>query len=124
MKCNKCWSELEPKARSVASACGHLFCESLTLLDQYCYAFSAECHTSSLADDGKAEQNLLNSRDTLSLCSAMSAEIEISAGLSCAEEIIGAVRGGSCPLCEAIISKRSGIWTNYFGESFILSSPS
>lgn len=27
MKCNGCWTDIEPKTQAVASACGHLFCK-------------------------------------------------------------------------------------------------
>lgn len=30
MRCNGCWCELEPKAKCIATACGHLYCESIS----------------------------------------------------------------------------------------------
>ena len=49
MKCNKCWNELEPKTKSVASSCGHLFCEPPVPYGVHLRLYSAEVAKSHFA---------------------------------------------------------------------------
>ena len=108
MRCNGCWSELEPKSKCIATACGHLYCKltgasSPYFADLLCQRLHAEQHLELARRLCLCKPATLP--QTLPACPSDERHAVLSTGFKCAQSIVES-EDSACPICENVITKR------------------